>query len=608
MKDYIRLLKFLKPHLGILAIAIVFILLFSVFEKATLGAIIPLVDNILSSKEIVMPGQQHAPKFLVDLVNAINTLGGKSRLKLFYWIVGTCGVLLFLRTVTSFFKNYFMRNLGERVIRDIKNRMYNKFLSLSLDFYSKNPTGKLVSRITYDATLVRDSITTGLMDLIDQPIQIIAGLFIITLLKTYFNISWLLIFLSIILLPAILYPVRLLGKRLKKLSRQSQEKMGDINTALYETISGIRIVKAFSMESYENNRFKQHTERFYKLSMKSIKRTEIISPMSECAIIICTVWIILIAGRGVVEGTLSAGAFTAFVGALALMAKPTKRLAKVYGVLQTALAAGNRIFEVLDEKSKVVERPGAKILPSFKESVTFDNISFKYDDAEVLKDISFKAGRGDIMALVGPSGVGKTTLVNLIPRFYDPVAGSIKVDEVDIKDVTLRSIREQIGIVTQDTILFNDTVTANIGYGKAGASDKEAVINAAKIANAHDFIMKMPMGYETIIGERGFRLSGGEKQRIAIARAVFKNPPILILDEATSQLDTESEILVQSAIDRLMKGRTVFVIAHRLSTVKNATRILVLDKGKVVEHGTHNELMERSGLYRKLYDMQFRES
>ncbi|MEA3305803.1 MAG: ABC transporter ATP-binding protein, partial [Candidatus Omnitrophota bacterium] len=462
--------------------------------------------------------------------------------------------------------------------------------------------------ITYDAILVRDSITTGLMDLFDQPIQIITGLFIIVALKAYFDISWLLIFLSIILLPAILYPVRLLGKKLKKLSRQSQEKMGDINNALYETISGIRIVKAFSMESYEKNRFKQHNERFYKLSMKAIKRIEVISPMSECAIIICTVWIILIAGRGVVEGTLSAGAFTAFVGALALMAKPAKRLAKVYGVLQTAMAAGNRIFDVLDEEPKIIERPGAKVLPPFKENIAFSNISFKYDNTDVLKDISFKAGKGDIIALVGPSGVGKTTLVNLIPRFYDPTSGFMRIDEFDSRDVTIKSLREQIGIVTQETILFNDTVTANIGYGKAGESNKKAVINAAKIASAHDFIMKMPLGYETVIGERGFRLSGGEKQRVAIARAVFKNPPILILDEATSQLDSESEILVQSAIDRLMKGRTVFVIAHRLSTIKNATKILVLDKGGIVEQGAHDELMERSGLYRKLYDMQFRET
>ena len=569
---------------------------------------IPLVDNVLSGKEIPISDQQYVPPFLIDFVNKINILGKESPLVLFYWIAGILGVLLVLREITSFFKNYFMRDLGERVIRDIKAKIYDKFLILSLDFYGKNPTGKLVSRITYDAVLIRDSITTGLTDLFDQPIQIVVGLVVMAVIKVWFDISWVLIFLSLGVLPAILYPVRLLGKKLKKLSRQGQEKMGDINEALYETISGIRIVKAFSMESYESDRFKRNNQQFYKISMKTVKRMEIISPLSECAIILCTGIVVLLAGRRIVEGSLSAGAFIVFIGAFALLAKPMKRLARVYGVLQTALAAGNRIFEVLDEVPKVMERPGARVLPLIKKGVAFENVGFRYDEEYVLEDISLDARKGDIIALVGPSGVGKTTLVNLIPRFYDPVKGSIKIDGVDIKSTTLKSLREQIGIVTQETILFNDTVSSNIAYGREVESNKEEITCAAKIANAHDFIMKMPNGYDTIVGERGFRLSGGEKQRLAIARAVFKNPPILILDEATSQLDTESEILVQKAIDRLMKSRTVFAIAHRLSTVKNATRILVIDKGRIVEQGTHEELMGRSGIYKRLYKMQFRET
>ncbi len=605
MKDYLRLLRFLIPHLWVFVTAVAFMFLFGVFEKTSLWAALPFVDNILAGKEIVIPSQHYVPQFLIVLVDRINVLAGQSRLMLFYWIVGVLGILLFLREATSFFMNYFMRDLGERVIRDIKARIYDKFLTLSLDFYSKNPTGKLISRITYDAVLIRDSITSGLTDLFDQPIQLIIGLCVVAGVKLWFNISWLLIILSMCVLPAILYPVKRLGKRLKKLSKQSQEKMGDINETLYETISGIRIVKAFSMEPYESRRFDRDNQQFYKLSMKTVKRMEIISPMSECAIIVCTGLVILVAGRGIISGTLSAGAFTVFIAAFALMAKPVKRLARVYAVLQTALAAGRRIFEVLDEDPKVKERPGAKTLPAFKRGIVFDNVDFKYEDTAVLKNISLEAKKGEIIAFVGPSGVGKTTLVNLIPRFYDPSGGSVRIDGIDIKDVTLKSLREHIGIVTQETILFNDTVNANIGYGRGDESSRKEIVRAAEIANAHDFIMKMPKGYDTIIGERGFKLSGGEKQRLAIARAVFKNPPILILDEATSQLDTESEILVQKAIDNLMKGRTVFVIAHRLSTIKHATKIYVLEKGGIVETGTHDDLIENSGLYKRLYEMQF---
>lgn len=604
MRDYIRLLKFLKPHILILCIAVGFMALFSVFEKASLSTVIPFMDNIISGKAIVMPGQQYAPKFIVDLVANINSM---DRNRLLLRLIIIVAVLLLLREIAAFFKNYFMRDLSERVDRDIKNAIYTKLLSLSMDFYSNNPTARLMSRITYDATLVRDSIATGLTDLLEQPIQIVIGLGLILVLKFYFNIPWSLIMVSAALIPAILYPVRLLGKRLKKLSTQTQEKMGDISVTLYETISGIKIVKAFSMEPYEIEKFKNSTHQFYKLNMKSVKRTELISPLGECATLLCVLIIVLIVGKKIVAGTLSPGACGAFVGAMMLFAKPIKRLAKVYGVIQTALAAGKRIFDVLDETPKVVEQPNAKALQRFSNNIVFDKVSFKYSEAEVLKGISLEARKGEIIAIVGPSGVGKTTLVNLIPRFYDVSSGSVRIDGNDIRNVTLKSLMDNIGIVTQDTILFDDTVSANIGYGRVGA-DKESIINAAKIANAHDFIMKMPAGYDTLIGERGFRLSGGEKQRLSIARAVFKNPPILILDEATSQLDTESEMLVQEAIDRLMKGRTVFVIAHRLSTVKNAAKIIVLDNGRIVEQGHHDELMAKSNLYKRLYDMQFRDS
>ncbi|MDP3789148.1 MAG: ABC transporter transmembrane domain-containing protein, partial [Candidatus Omnitrophota bacterium] len=398
MKDYIRLLKFLKPHIWILCVAVIFIALFSLFEKASLGTIIPIVDSIIAGKEIVMPGQKYAPAFIIGLVNKINVLSGGSqeaRLKLLFWVVGVGAFFLLLREVFSFFKTYFMRDLSERVDRDVKNAIYSKFLSLSLDFYSRNPTGKMVSHITYDATLVRDSITTGLTDLLEQPMQIFMGLVVIIALKFYFNISWALIGISMILIPTILYPVRLLAKRLKKLSGQSQEKMGDINVALYETISGIKIVKAFSMEPYEIEKFEKSTNHFYKLNMEMVKRLEVISPLGEFAMIVCIMIVGLIAGKEILAGSLSPGAFAVFTTAIILLARPLKRLAKVYGIMQTALSAGKRIFEVLDEAPKITERRGARILPHFEKEVAFNNVSFNYGDNEILKEISINVKRGD---------------------------------------------------------------------------------------------------------------------------------------------------------------------------------------------------------------------
>jgi subfamily B ATP-binding cassette protein MsbA len=361
------------------------------------------------------------------------------------------------------------------------------------------------------------------------------------------------------------------------------------------------------MEGYEADKFASQNQVFYRLAMKSTKRMAVVSPITEFVGIACVAIILWIAGKQIVSGSLSAGAFITFLASLLSLMRPIKRLTNVYTINQHAMAAADRIFETLDTNPAVAEKPGAVNLPRIKHSIKFDGVSFSYDpkDKEVLKDISFEIKVGEIAAFVGPSGVGKTSLVNLVPRFYDVSEGSVKIDGVDVRDSTSRSLMGQIGLVTQETILFNDTVAANICYGSP-AADRETVMKAAKIANAHDFIMKMPKGYDTVIGERGFRLSGGEKQRIAIARAVYKDPPILVLDEATSQLDTESEMLVQEAIDRMMRDRTVLVIAHRLSTIKHATMIYVLDGGKIAEKGSHEELLARGGLYKRLYDMQFK--
>lgn len=573
----------------------------SAFSGVSISMIIPLIDNIITGKKMAIPGDILIPaqlRHLIDSVNAMppmELLNKMTILVLISWL---------LRNFFEFCQSYFMNDVAQRVIRDVKNTIYEKLMNLSMDFYSRNPTGKLMSRITYDAAVIRDCISTGLTDLLYQPIQLIVYLGLVFAVKLYFAISWWLILISLALFPLVIYPVVKIGKRLKSISRQSQESMSDITTTLHETISGIRMVKAFSMEERETERFKKQNQQFYRLAMKSTKRVIVVSPITEFAGMFCVAVILWIAGKEILSGSLSAGAFVTFLAALLSLMKPMKRLTNVYSINQQAMAAASRIFEVLDTKEIVVEKPNAEELAFFKREVEFKNVFFAYDDKEILKDISLAVSAGEIAAFVGPSGVGKTTLVNLIPRFYDAAKGSITIDGVEIRDCKLKSLRSQIGIVTQETILFNETVAYNIAYGRKDPK-KEDIIKAAQIANAHTFIMKMPNGYDTVIGERGFRLSGGEKQRLAIARAVFKNAPILILDEATSQLDTESEILVQEAIDRMMKGRTVFAIAHRLSTIKHATRIYVLDGGHIVDVGAHDSLIQKDGLYKRLYDMQF---
>jgi subfamily B ATP-binding cassette protein MsbA len=379
--------------------------------------------------------------------------------------------------------------------------------------------------------------------------------------------------------------------------------MADINSLLYETIIGTRIVKAFNMEHYEVKKFDQANQDYYRLSMRSIKNQLILSPSTEFLGCIAGIFVFFWGGREVIAGKLSFGVFGLFLGSLLSLIRPFKKLSQVHSVNQQALAASTRIHEVLDSSPSVKEKTGADALTGFRQNIVFSDVWFSYADNQVLKGIDLEVKKGQMLAVVGPSGVGKTTLLDLIPRFYDPQKGSIFIDGTDIKEVSLASLRQQIGIVTQETILFNDTIKANIAYGKLDTSEKD-IIQAAMQAHAHDFIQHLPQGYATIIGDRGMKLSGGERQRIAIARALLKNPPILILDEATSQLDSASERIVQEALDRLIHGRTVLVIAHRLSTVRNAQRIVVLDQGKIVETGTHGDLVAQDGLYKRLYQMQ----
>lgn len=601
MKNYIRFIKLILPHSGVFIIAVACMFLTSLFSASPLALIIPLVDKVITGKNITLPPGVVSPEWLVNIVNTINTM---SPLRLLNIMTLMIVVIFLLKGLFEFLKQYYMSDVSQRVIRDIKNTIYKKLQDLSMDFYSHNPTGELMSRITYDAAVIRDAIGSGVADSFSQPIELVFYIAALIGLTVYGGIPWKLMIMSFIVFPLILYPVVRIGKRLRKISRTSQEKIGDINNMLYETISAIKLVKSFCMQDYEWKRFKEHNQNFYKLDMKSILRMKIVSPLTELMAIVCVAAILWIAGKSIVTGELSAGVFTAFLAAIFSMVKPVKKLSNVYGITQHAMAAADRIFHLLDTPVTIREKENPKKIDSFTSNITFENVSFKYDKEAILEDINLTINKGEIVALVGPSGGGKSTLVNLIPRFYDPGKGTVRIDGTDIRDVSITSLREKIGLVTQETLLFNDSVKTNISYGHEDINE-EQLIKVAKAANAHRFIKDFPQGYDTIIGERGLKISGGQRQRIAIARAVYKNPPILIFDEATSQLDTESEKLVQEAINNLMKGRTVIVIAHRLSTITHADRIVVIDRGKITDSGKHEELLTRSPLYKKLYEMQF---
>ncbi|MDP2921481.1 MAG: ABC transporter ATP-binding protein [Candidatus Omnitrophota bacterium] len=603
MKEYIRFLKFVKPHIWVMIFAIACMILTSAMGGVSLGMIIPVVDNILSGKTITLPQTTHAPGFLLHIIDKIN---GMPKALLLNWLVILVSILFFVKEAFLFFQTCFMNKLGQSVLKDVRNAVYEKLLALSNDFYSSVKTGELVSRVTYDVGVIVNSITEGLTDLLLQPIQLLVYIVILIWIKVYFSISWWLILVTIFIFPLITFPVLKIGNKLRKISTSTQESMADINSLLFETIYGIGIVKSFSAENYQREKFRSHNNRYYSMMIKSVKRVAIISPLGEFVGILCMGVVLWCGGKEVVEGRLSAGAFIAFLAALLSLLKPLKRLSRLYGINLQAMAAITRVYDILDREVTIKDASGAQELKDFKDSIEFRDIEFSYNEGQVvLKGLNIKLLKGQILAIVGMSGAGKTTLVNLLPRFYDPGKGSILIDGKDIRGFSVPSLRNHIGIVSQETILFNDTIKNNIAFGKPKAK-LEDIIEASKAANAHNFIMKIPKGYDTIIGDRGIKLSGGEKQRIAIARALFKDPPILILDEATSQLDTESEKLVQEAINRLMANRTVFVIAHRLSTVEHADNIAVFDAGRIVETGNHSQLLQKSGLYKHLYELQFR--
>lgn len=592
MRDYLKLLKFAKPYLGLFGVAGVCMAFSALFDGVSLAMMVPLADKVLTDKKIIIPAK--LPHFVS---NFIATLNNTSPALLLNYLAVAIIVLFILKGLFGFLQSYFMSDIGQKVVRDIRDQVYRKFQAFSLDYFTHKRSGELVSRITNDVKLVENAVSYGSADLIYQGLQVVLFTTLI------FVIHPKLALVSILLLPLISFPIVKVGKILRKLSKRSQEKMADINSLIYETILGVRIVKAFNMEDYEINKFKQVNHDYYKISMKSIKRLLILSPSTEFLGCIAGVFVFFWGGKDVIAGKISFGVFGLFLGSLLSLVRPFKKLSQVNSLNQQAVAASERIYEVLDTHPTLMEKPHAAELTSFNDNIVFEGVSFNYGSQEILSGINLEVKKGEVLAIVGPSGSGKSTLVDLIPRFYDPKIGRILIDGTQIKDVSLKSLRRLIGIVTQETILFNDTIRANIAYGSQSASQAQ-IEEAALQADAHDFIRHLPAGYDTVIGDRGMKLSGGERQRIAIARALLKNPPILILDEATSQLDSQAERLVQEALNALIKGRTVFIVAHRLSTTRNAHKIVVLEKGRIVEEGSHKDMLSRDGLYKKLYQLQ----
>lgn len=617
MKTYYRVLSYIKPYWKHLTISVFCSMLYAMLSGATIYLTIPLLESLFEKdggntsgiSENLTSVADGSLSWLGQLIADIKTgfsdfifSGSSSEV-----LIKICSLILFAflgKNIFAFFQAYSLAYVEQGVIKDLRNKAYTHLHKLPMSFFKNEKTGNLISRIMNDVTVVQTSVSAVFLNLIREPITITVMLLIA------FSISPELTLFSLVVLPFSLLIIGWIGLKLKKQSTILQEKMADITTVLHETISGVKIVKAFGMEKYENEKFRNQTYGFFRLILKMTRIRNSAAPLTEFLSVIVGVIVIYYGGQLVLDkGTISASEFLGFLFAIFQLMPPVKELSGVNNRIQEASAAADRVFEILDIEPSIRNIDQAIELEDFKDNFRFENVSYHYEDSGelVLKNITFKARKGEIIALVGSSGAGKTTLVDLIPRFYDPVSGNIFIDEYNIKNVTYESLRRLMGIVTQETVLFNETVRENIAYGLENFPEEE-IIKAAKAANAHDFIMELPNKYNTIIGERGTKLSGGQRQRISIARALLKNPPIMIFDEATSALDNESEVLVQEAIERLMNERTTFVIAHRLSTIRNADRILVLDRGEIVQDGRHEDLLkENNGVYKKLYELQFRD-
>lgn len=568
---YWRLLTYLRPYRKRLSIAI--------------GCMIVLAACTAALAWVLQPALDEA-------------LAGNTQ---YIYLIPVSIIVLYLVKGTAYYgQSYFMGFIGQRVIYDLRQQLYRCLTDQSLGFFAHRKTGELLARITYDTTLVQSAVTTAVTALVRDMASIVF------LLAVVLYQDWLLALLAVTVFPLVVYPIIRFGKKMRSATREGQVSMGELSSLVEETVGGVRIVKAFGMEAYENGRFGSLIENYFGFQMRALKAQAMSFPIMEMIAGLGIAGVLLYGGLRVASGETTAGALMSFLAALIMLYEPVKRLSNANNQVQQGLAAAERIFEILDEPVAVQDRQDARVLDGFSQAIRFEGIGLQYpgSDRPVLTDVSFEVKAGEIVALVGRSGAGKSSLANLVPRFLDVSTGSVLIDGQDVRSITQESLRKQIALVTQEVVLFNDTVLQNIAYGH-DEIDLEKVRAVAAAANADAFINQLPQGYQTMVGERGVILSGGQRQRISLARALLKDAPILVLDEATSALDTESERLVQQAIDRLMEDRTVIVIAHRLSTIRHANKIIVLDQGKIVQQGTHDELLAEGGLYAELHQMQF---
>ncbi|MEW5974555.1 MAG: ABC transporter ATP-binding protein [Acidobacteriota bacterium] len=590
---------YVRPHLPFFAGAFVLMLASAGCEALVTLLIKPIFDNILffaptAGRIELFKWPFSDSQIYLDQINPFpfNAV----------WLV--IGLLIVAGTVvkglTEYSSSFMLNYVGQSVVMNIRNDLYRRILSHSSSFLHTHSTGRLISRVTNDIEKIQFASSTVLADALKQGLTLVVFLYII------FSVDWALASVSLLIAPLVVYPSRVFGRKIRQSSHSSQDKMSEISELLQETITGHRVVKSFGMENFELGKFKQATRRLAKINLSWIRIHSMASPFMEVLGAVTLTLMLFYAQTAIRSGRMTAGDFAVFLFAFIKMYEPVRRISGIYSSFQQASGATSKVFELMNEPIEVTEKPGAIHVSSLKNSIEFQQVSFNYNDSRlpVLRDINLKVKPGEVIALVGASGSGKTTMVNLLPRFFDVTDGKILIDQIDIRDITLESLRSLIGLVGQETILFNDTVRNNICYGRQQVSVEE-MITAAEAALVDDFIGQLPNGYDSVIGEKGQKLSGGQRQRIAIARAILKDSPILILDEATSALDSESEVLVQKALSNLMQGRTVFVIAHRLATIRRADRIVVLDQGRICEIGTHNELMSRGGIYHRLYELQF---